>query len=291
MPFYSPLRYPGGKGKIAKFFHQVIEDNDLLDGTYVEPYAGGASVALSLLFNEYVSNIVINDYDRSIYAFWRSVLSYTDELCKRIEAVRVNTKTWKMCKEIQRKKKRSKILDLGFSTFFLNRTNHSGIINAGIIGGKSQKGKWKIDARFNKENLISRIRAIGEYKDRIKIHNLDAQFLLQKLAPSFNKKTFCYFDPPYYEKGEELYVNYYTHEDHMQIAKRIKKLKQTKWIVSYDNQQEIKNMYTGCKRIEYNLNYSVRKPTIGTEVMFFNRGLKMPPKTLAILKPHAVAQA
>lgn len=69
MDYCSPLRYPGGKGKVADYFKQIFRDNSLYDGVYVEPYAGGASVALSLLFNEYVSKIIINDIDRSIFAF------------------------------------------------------------------------------------------------------------------------------------------------------------------------------------------------------------------------------
>ena len=92
MNFYSPLRYPGGKGKLTDFFHAIIEENNLSDGYYVEPYAGGASVALSLLFNEYVSKIIINDFDRSIYAFWFSVLNETRKLCELILKTKVNGK-------------------------------------------------------------------------------------------------------------------------------------------------------------------------------------------------------
>ena len=140
MAFYSPLRYPGGKGKVAGFFHAIIEENSLHDGIYVEPYAGGASVALSLLFNEYVSSIVINDMDRSIYALWHTILNKNDEFCKKISKTKVNLNVWKECKLIQKRKKRARLFDLGFSTFFLNRTNRSGIIKVGIIGCKAQKG-------------------------------------------------------------------------------------------------------------------------------------------------------
>ena len=275
MAFYSPLRYPGGKGKIADFFYGVFEDNNLCDGTYVEPYAGGASVALALLYNEYASNIIINDYDRSIYAFWRCVLNKTDELCSLIAKTKIDIKTRETCREIQSIKTRAKILDLGFSTFFLNRTNHSGIIRGGVIGGKNQTGKWKIDARFNKDDLIERIQRIGSYRNRIKLFNLDTIVLLNKLSSDFTEKTLCYLDPPYYEKGQALYVNYYVKEDHLEVAKKVKSLKKIKWIVSYDNNKEIKKMYCGCKRIEYGLNYSVARASQGSEVMFFSKGLKI----------------
>ena len=66
MRILSPLRYPGGKSRITDFVKQIIKDNNLLDGVYVEPYAGGAAVALSLLMDEYVSSIIINDKDLSL---------------------------------------------------------------------------------------------------------------------------------------------------------------------------------------------------------------------------------
>ena len=288
--YYSPLRYPGGKGKIAKFFYAVFEDNELFDGTYVEPYAGGASVALSLLFNEYASNIIINDIDRSIYAFWRSVVHKNDEFCRLIEKTKVNMNIWEQCKLIQKKKRNAKILDLGFSTFFLNRTNRSGIIDAGVIGGKKQDGEWKMNARFNKEELIHRIRRIGEYKDRIRVHNLDAYNLLKKILPSLTIKALVYFDPPYYEKGRELYVNYYKNSDHKHIAEKIKKIKKAKWIVSYDNKKEIKAMYSGCNQLEYNLNYSAATVSKASEIMFFCKGLNLSRKTIAFLQNGKISK-
>jgi len=284
--YNSPLRYPGGKGKIAKLFHAIVEDNELFDGTYIEPYAGGASVALSLLFNEYVSNIIINDYDRSIYAFWRSVLTNNDEFCKRIDKTKVNIKTWEECKRIQRGKKTANIFDLGYSTFFLNRTNRSGIINGGIIGGKKQDGKWKIDARFNKEDLICRIKRIGEYGDRIKVHNLDAIQLLQKMRSLHTEKTLIYFDPPYYKKGKKLYVNFYNDDDHLKISKLVQAIKKVKWIISYDNRDEIKRLYKGCYQIKYDLNYSATGPSKGSEIMFFSKGLNISVAARSILNKY-----
>src|SRR3990172_4832599 len=171
MDYYSPLRYPGGKGKISSFFKRVFRDNYLYDGVYVEPYAGGASVGLSLLLNQYASKVVINDVDLSIYAFWHSVFSCTDDLCKLILDTPVTIETWKRQKEFQRDRMNTSHLQLGFSTFFLNRTNRSGIVNAGVIGGTKQDGKWRIDARFNKRELIKRIERIARYRDKIVVLN------------------------------------------------------------------------------------------------------------------------
>ena len=71
-------------------------------------------------------------------------------------------KEWEKQKRIY-ENTRSEFL-LGFATFFLNRTNYSGVITGGPIGGFEQKGQWKIDARFNKKSLIDRIERISYFK-------------------------------------------------------------------------------------------------------------------------------
>jgi DNA adenine methylase len=276
MDFYSPLRYPGGKGKISNFIKVLFEKNLLSDGVYVEPYAGGASVALSLLLEEYASKIIINDIDKSIHAFWYSVIHDTDELCRLIKDTPVTMKTWKRNKDVQRKKGTASKLELGFSTFFLNRTNRSGIIRAGVIGGNDQTGEWKIDARYNKTDLIKRVQRIAKYSDRIQLHNSDAFALIKKVSKELPGRTLLYFDPPYYVKGQDLYVNYYKHEDHAKVAKAITSISKQKWIVSYDNAPEIKQLYKGFRQIEYSLNYSASTASKGTEVMIFSEGLFVP---------------
>jgi len=276
MKFYSPLRYPGGKNKLAKFIALICERNNI-NGHYVEPYAGGASVALFLLFNGYVSKITINDIDRSIYAFWYAVLNNTDKLCELIKETEVNIENWKLQREIQKNKRKVSLLKLGFSTFFLNRTNMSGVINAGITGGLKQNGKYKMDCRFNKEALILRIRKISRHKKEIYLYNLDALDLIKKIEKkSKNLQTIFYFDPPYYLKGQFLYTNYYKHDDHREISEAIQKMKNSRWIVSYDSVPEIKNLYKGFKKIEYSFFYTAYKFKRGNEILFFGRNLIIP---------------
>lgn len=276
MDFYSPLRYPGGKGKISPYFKKVLKENFLCDGVYVEPYAGGASVALSLLFNEYVSKIVINDVDRSIFAFWHGILNETEKFCKLIEETPVNITTWKKQKAVQNKKDKCGLLELGFSTFFLNRTNRSGILKAGVIGGINQRGLWKIDARYNKDDLIRRIKRIAQYKERIEIYNLDARILVRRLSKVLSSKTLFYFDPPYHIKGKDLYLNYYCDKDHKKIAELINTLKKQKWIITYDNTALIRELYREYRKSVYSLKYSASKPKIGEEIMIFSNNLYIP---------------
>ena len=165
--FVSPLRYPGGKLKVVDYIKKIFEENNLYDGVYIEPYAGGASVALSLLFSEYAQIIKINDIDRSIYAFWYSVLNEPEAFCRLINDTPVNMDEWHAQHIVQEHKEEEELLSLGFSTFFLNRTNRSGILSAGVIGGKNQTGNFKIDARYNKKDLIERIETIADYSERI----------------------------------------------------------------------------------------------------------------------------
>lgn len=271
---YSPLRYPGGKGKLIKYFKELFNENSLQQGVYVEPYAGGAAIALSLLIDGYASRIIINDKDKSIFAFWYSVLNYTDELCNLIKKVPLNIKTWKKQKKIQKNKDVAEILKLGFSTLFLNRTNRSGILNAGVIGGNKQNGKWKMDSRYKKEDLIQRIQRIASYKDKIELYNLDAIYLIKKLRPTLPTKTLIYLDPPYYNKGKQLYLNYYIDKDHKDIAETIKETYIQKWIITYDEADLIKRLYKNNKSIKYTLNYSAGNTKKGQELMIFSDNLK-----------------
>ena len=204
MTLYSPLRYPGGKRKLINYFKEIIIKNNLLGGVYAEPYAGGASIALSLLIDGYVSKIIINDLDLSIYASWSSILNNTDEFCKLIKKTPITVKVWRLQKEIQKNKEKQDILSLGFSTFFLNRTNGLGN-DAGVIGGLDQKGEWKINARYNKKELIKKIRKIAEYKDQIEVYNYDTLTLVRDIKKKLPKNTLTYFDPPYFIR-EKSYI-------------------------------------------------------------------------------------
>lgn len=274
--YYSPLRYPGGKRKIANYIKLLLEQNLLLDGYYVEPYAGGASVAIDLLCNEYVSEIHINDIDKSVYSFWYSVLNDTERLCEKIYNAELSIEEWRKCREIYRNSRNHSILDVGFSTLYLNRTNRSGILTAGVIGGLGQKGKWKIGARFKKDDIIKRILNISDYKDRINLYNEDAIDLIKRLTKSLPEKTFYYLDPPYYEKGKGLYVNHYSHQDHVEIANTISKAKNIYWLISYDEVNAIKTLYHRYRQQQYALNYSIAGSNKGREVLIFSDLLVVP---------------
>lgn len=267
---YSPLRYPGGKGKISSFFSELFVANNLIGGTYIEPYVGGGSIALSLLINGVANQIIINDKDRSLFAFWYSILNYTDEFCQLIENTPITIDTWYEQREIQKNKTNAELLSLGFSTFFLNRTNRSGIIKGGVIGGLNQTGNYLIDARYNSDDLKKRIKLIALYKDKIELHNLDAVELIHNLQSNLPNNSLFYFDPPYYKKGKGLYMNYYDDQDHRDIYNAIAGLENIKWVVTYDKEDFILDLYLKFRMYEYSLNYSAATVGKGQEYMIFS---------------------
>lgn len=275
---YSPLRYPGGKGKFYKYLIPIFEKNNINKITYIEPFAGGAGLACELLIKEKVNKIILNDYDRSIYAFWYSILNHTEEFCNKILKTEITLAEREMQKQVQLDKSNATLLDLGFSTFFLNRTNRSGIIKGGPISKNETSGTYPLNCRFNKENLISVIKKIASFKDKIEIYNLDAIEFINEIKKEDQNTSFIFFDPPYYHNGKDLYVNFYKKEDHISLISAIlSNLKDYKWIITYDNCPEIKRIYsstkakyTKMKKRIYYLSYTAGKAREASELIYYN---------------------
>jgi DNA adenine methylase len=275
---FTPLRYPGGKAKLAPFVKHLMKENRLLDGEYVEPYAGGAAIALELLFHEYVSRIHINDVSKPLHAFWKSVLNHPEEFCRLVMKTPLTVAQWDKQKRILQNTSDHEDVEIGFATFFLNRTNRSGILNGGIIGGRDQNGPWKIDARFNAKELVHRIESIARLRNRIKLTRQDALNFLKNGVLRWPQQTLIYLDPPYYVKGRDLYYDFYEHEDHERVANFIAaSITRQRWIVSYDNVPPIRILYKGARHVVYDIGYSARSASQGSEVMFFCDGLRVPP--------------
>ena len=276
---YTPLRYPGGKAKFAPFVKTIMQVNNLVGGHYLEPYAGGAGVAFDLLFNDFASHIHINDFDPAVYDFWEVTLRHTDEILRRVFDTNITMENWYIQKNIFDNPADFNQIDRGFATFFLNRTNRSGILKGGVIGGKEQSGVWKLDERFNKAELLKRIEKIGIHSDRVHVYNEDAIHLLNRINDVLPVNSFIYLDPPYYVKGKGLYRNFYKHEDHIAIKDALKSLN-FRWLVSYDNAEEIKVIYNEYRQVMYSLKYSAQKKKEGSEVMIFSDNLIDPATVL-----------
>lgn len=272
---YSPLRYPGGKNKLYPLVKLMINRNSN-DLTYIEPFVGGGGLALALLYNEDVKKIVINDYDKAIYSVWRAILTETDKFIDLINKTPITIEEWYHQRSIYLNKNKKYSLELGFATFFLNRTNRSGVLKAGPIGGYSQKGVYKIDCRYNKEQLIKKIIDISKNKNKIKLYNYDIRTFIKKIIPLY-KDTFIYFDPPYFNKGKELYKNFFNKQDHEEIAALIKSLNGN-WMVTYDNSETIKEIYKEYDIKKYKVIYSLANTGESEELIFTSSPVIWPSK-------------
>ncbi|MDP8289663.1 MAG: DNA adenine methylase [Candidatus Susulua stagnicola] len=278
LKFVSPIRYPGGKTRLAKFFAKTIEKNfteeDKGKVILVEPYAGGAGAALSLLFAGQVNRIIINDFDSAIYAFWKTALSDSEYLIKRVLEVKITIEEWKRQKEIYNRALSSDH-ELAFATLFLNRTNRSGIIEGGPIGGMDQSGDWKLDVRFTKSTLVKRLKRIKRYKNKIKVYNLDGISLLKKIERCKNMSNyFIFLDPPYYQKGKLLYLNHYEDSDHEKLRKFLQD-SSLKWIMTYDDVSYIRKLYTKMRKRKFTIQHSAYQSKIGKEIMIFSKKLNL----------------
>ena len=269
---YTPLRYPGGKSKLGNFLASVMRANRLVDAGYAEPYAGGAGAGLHLLFRGYATSLRLNDIDRGVTAFWKAVLDRNEAFAKAIERVPLTVAEWDRQKDTLRTARSG--FDLGFAFFYLNRTNRSGIMNAGVIGGRTQQGPWGIDARFNKEELATRVRALAPFRRHITVTSLDALDFLAELS-TLKERLLTYLDPPYYEKGQKLYTNFYNPEDHAAIALYLRSYRQP-WVMTYDACEDIRALYQTRRIADSELSYSARDVRRGREVVIFGPGVRAP---------------
>ncbi len=274
---FTPLRYPGGKARFAPLIADVINSNRLSGGHYLEPYAGGAGVALVLLMDGLVRHIHINDADPAVAVFWRAAVQESAELINLVANEPVTMDAWHYWRSIMLGGTDGTQLQRGFATLFMNRTNRSGILKGGVVGGKAQSGSYKLDARFMRDELCLRLERIGRHAGAISVHEEDAHKLLLRCHQFLPSKSLIYLDPPYYVKGAGLYRNFYKHEDHAQIARLLSNSRfRRPWIVSYDNAVQIRMMYEFARSFTYGLHYTAQKRYTGSEVMFFSERL-MPP--------------
>ena len=274
---YSPLRYPGGKSKIAPLIRLIIEKTGSSDITYVEPFVGGAGVALSLLIEGVVDQVVINDYDKAIYSFWRALKEAPQELIDLIEHTPLTIDEWKHQKDIYSTQNKRYSVELGFAAFYLNRTNRSGILSAGPIGGYNQTGNYGMDARFNRDALIGRIQEIAKYKSQIVVYNKEIRSFISGVIPKYQANAFVYFDPPYFENGQRLYKNFFSPTDHTDIALSIINGVNCPWVITYDDVPELRGIYSNYVQRRYNLNYSAANKGKGSEIIIFKDSYLLPP--------------
>ncbi len=261
----SPLRYPGGKAALAGFFGDIIDALRVERARYIEPYAGGVGAGIALLREGIVEELVVNDIDPAVYAFWKSVVGDNASFVEMVASVPLTIAEWQKQREIYRSRDERDSLRLGFAFFFLNRTNRSGILNAGVIGGQRQEGRYKIDARFNRETLIERLTAIGGLADQITVSDLDGRTVIQRYAQ--DDRAFMYIDPPYVQAGSQLYLNAFDGRDHTALAAIVNTVDKAHWLMTYDTAPLIEKLYREHFQCRLELTYSARYPGQAEELL------------------------
>ena len=271
----SPLRYPGGKSRLAPYISELIRCQEYRPTSYAEPFAGGAGAALKLLANEAVKTIYINDLSPGIAAFWRSVFNCNKEFVAKIYETPITMDKWYEQRDIFKNPEKYDDITLGFATFFLNRCNRSGILTAGPIGGMNQSGKWKIDARFNRPNLADKITFLGNYNKRVSVTQLDAKEFMKSIEPE-GDNVFFYVDPPYIVQGEQLYLNSLTYQDHIELAEYLHGVS-APWILTYDVVDQVTDdLYKGLRVAEFDISHTAQKQHIGSEYIVYCENVKVP---------------
>lgn len=266
--YYSPLRYPGGKGKLTPLIKQIIDKLNIVDGTYIEPFAGGAGIAIELLETGIVKEIVINDYDKGVASFWKAIINESERFINMIMDVPLTIDEWEKQREIVFSQNKYSF-ELGFAAFFLNRTNRSGIIKGGPIGGYEQSGCWNLESRFNRVHLAQRVKSISDLKSQIHVYNKDIYSFLDNYIPKYEDNALVYFDPPYYNKSRQLYLNFFDDEDHKRIQKTIEMKVNCNWIITYDDTPEIINLYDGYECMRFDLSYTAHTRRNANEIIVF----------------------
>jgi DNA adenine methylase len=275
----SPLRYPGGKTQLSPFVIDLARANDLYGGVYAEPFAGGAGIAWRLLLNGDMTEVWLNDIDPALFAFWDTVVHRPDSICERILRTKITMAEWRRQRTVIADPNASS-LDLAFATLFLNRTNRSGILKGGVIGGKDQLGAYKLDCRFNKDELIRKIQRIHIYREVIKVTRLDAEKCLKKWVKELPRRALINIDPPYYTQGRDLYLSFYNPEDHSRLAQVVKSMK-VPWMLTYDDAPEIEALYAGLPMYRKSLVYYAQVKRRAAELLVLAPHLR-PPASLEL---------
>lgn len=268
----SPLRYPGGKSKIYNKVKNLIIANGYDNRMYVEPFAGGFGIGIRLLSEGVVPSVILNDFDSHIYHFWYSVLNDTDGLLRLIRETPIDLEEREKQKQNYQNPDVDSLTD-GFATLFLNRVNFSGIIKGGPIGGLKQTGNYKIDCRFNREDISRRIESVAQLKSKIRLYNKDAGYFIKMHLKKMKSPMFLNIDPPYVIKGSQLYTNFFTEEDHLNLKNVIVKHLddiEYPWIITYDACSLVRDLYKDFDMEEYNIMHNAGGSVLGKEIVITN---------------------
>lgn len=281
--YASPLRYPGGKARMAPWLADVFETLHWpMDvEVWLEPFGGGAGAALSALMDDRVPEAWIVEANPALAAFWTTVMEDGPALALRIETTVPDLQLFEESKAAVSAALAGEpvdTFDLGLAAFILNRCSRSGIIlpNVGPIGGKAQAGPDTIGARFNAGALAERIRAVHALGTRFKVFAGDGIGFLEDLPESgINDEVFCFVDPPYIGVGNDLYAIGMDDDLHRRLAAALNKLT-APWLLTYDVHHQVPSLYPGRPVVRFDIPHTAGSSRIGSEYLVLGPGMGVP---------------
>lgn len=266
------IRYPGSKAKLAKELFQMFPPelhslwSQSLGFEYREPFFGAGAVGFDVLqMISHSCTAWLNDADPGMVALWRSVQTNPQRLCDMIHTFKPSAEKFYEYKE-QDDAEIADEVERGFVKLALHRLSFSGLgyRAGGPIGGATQQSsKYNVSCRWNPERMISDVvslhKRMKRFRGRVRITCGDFMPLIAD-AP---KGSFIYLDPPYYDKGPQLYKFSMTHDDHVRLANALRECKAT-WVLSYDDHDAIRELYSWAKFIELKA-FKTMKYTMATQ--------------------------
>lgn len=284
----SPLRYPGSKVRITEMVASLLEQNLLVGCHLYEPFAGGSAVSLGLLANGFVPSATWVERDPLIYTFWKMVKEQPEALIARMMKSDISLSTWKRMLPLRDIKRPTKatLPDLGYAGLFFNRTCFSGIIGAGPIGGITQlSSSYKIDCRFNKNELANGIRECSAIIQKVEIMFGDGIAFLQQNCLKMPSHALVYIDPPYVTNGHKLYRYHFDKKQHENLAEAVSDLRGP-WLMSYDNHELIRDLYVG-EQAKYVKTYqSLRSSRFVKEILLLSDDFLLPASEAPVIRPR-----
>lgn len=262
--FKSPLRYPGGKSRVAKKISNLIPEFD----EYREPFLGGGSVFIyqKQLFPDRI--FWINDVYFELFNFWKISQKDIVSLVEKVLHLKAKFQNGKdLHRYLNFNQSKFTNLEKAASFFIFNRITFSGTT---LSGGYSESAFL---GRFTKSS-IERLKPLDTILEDAQITNFDYKNLVNRSG----KNVFIYLDPPYFSaKESKLYGkrgNLHSNFDHKEFAKVMKGCKH-KWLITLDDCVYIRELFSFAKIKPLEFAYGMRNvksnsSQIGKELFISN---------------------
>ncbi len=200
----------------------------------------------------------INDLYFELYKFWEMTQKDVDALIDKIYEWRNQFPVGKELHKFLNENLTSfNDLERGAAFFIYNRITFSG---TSLSGGFSEHA---FTGRFT-ESSIQRLNQFAKVINGSTITNLDYEELVKKEG----ENVFIFLDPPYYSATKSaLYGkngNMHKSFDHVKFAENMKNCKH-KWLITYDDSEYIRNLFSFANIMPWELMYGMRNVTAGAD--------------------------